>query len=100
MNQKKTIIKDTNKNNKNNKNDKIIKNKKKIKNTKNKKFQDGGNVPAASVNLVKNMVDLGKQIFKTAGGIMRMPADLARASPPPPKETVPNRTPPEKMPKF
>ena len=48
--------------------------------------QDGGNVVGAAINLVTESIGLGKQIFKTAGGIMRMPYDLQRAVPPPEKK--------------
>lgn len=74
-------------------------NTKKVKKTKNSKKQDGGtDVVTASVGLVTSMVDLGMQMFKTAGGIMSMPSDLARASPPPPKEAQQQNTPPENLP--
>ena len=70
-----------------------------VKNNKKKnKKQSGGNVGSAAVGLITNMIGLGKQIFKTSAGIMRMPADLARASPPPPKEAQTDNTPPQDMP--
>ena len=75
------------------------KNKTRTKKTKNSKKQKGGtDVVSASVGLVTNMVDLGMQMFKTAGGIMSMPGDLSRASPPPPKEAQQQNTPPENLP--
>ena len=62
------------------------KSKPKSKHKSKKCNQDGGNVVGAAINLVKESIGLGKQIFKTAGGIMRMPYDLQRAVPPPEKK--------------
>ena len=66
----------------------------------NKKNQNGGNVVGDSINLVMESIGLGMQIFKTAGGIMRMPADLARAVPPPEKKAPAQSEPtqPKQMP--
>lgn len=72
--------------------------KKNNKKNKNKNQKGGENVVSASIGMVSNMVGLGMQIFKTAGGIMRMPYDLAKAAPPPPKEAQQNPTPKEKLP--
>ena len=70
------------------------------KKIKNNKKQDGGtDVATASIGLITNMIGLGTQIFKTAGGIMSMPADLAKASPPPPKEAQQEVTPKQSLPK-
>ncbi len=87
--QKKT--KDSNKN---------LKSKSKSNSKINKKNQNGGNVVGASINLVMESIGLGMQIFKTAGGIMRMPADLARAVPPPEKKAPAQSEPtqPKQMP--
>ena len=97
-------IKEKNKssNNKDNKKPKNKDNKKpkNIKSKSKKNIQNGGNVFKASFNLVKECIGLGGQMFKTAGGIMRMPADLAVAAKPVdtshPAQTEP--TPPKEMP--
>ena len=75
-----------------------------VKNKKSKKIkQDGGtNVFSAGINLVVQSVDLGVSMFNAVGGIMTMPADLARAVPPPEKKAPapPAQAPPKKMPAF
>ncbi len=94
--------------NKDNKDNKTPKNKdnKKPKNVKSKSKkniqynQNGGNIFGAAINLVNQCIGLGGQMFKTAGGIMRMPSDLAVAAKPVdtshPAQTEPS--PPKKMP--
>ena len=91
-----------NKDNKKPKNNSIDnkKNNNKPKSKSKKKIQNGGNIFRASINLVKECIGLGGQMFKTAGGIMRMPADLAVAAKPVdtshPAQTEPS--PPKEMP--
>lgn len=72
---------------KNKDNKKKSKKNKSTTNTNTKKnIQSGGNVGRAAIGLVKESIKLGKQIFKTAGGIMRMPYDMQKGIPPPEKK--------------